>query len=172
MSWGFEFAFNQQIINMVTIKTLGILSPLQYIIHCFDETIGICKDERVNDQLCNLSLLLSYIMLQVGILLNCFKVIKDVIPNKTPKKLWTQLFFKICRCFILSYSMITILITYLGMFVLNVILKFSLQVCLFGNSEVSLRDVMRQTTDHDKLVNIISAAVKRKKKQHAGECDA
>ena len=44
-----------------------------------------------------------------------------------------------------------------------------LQVCLFGNAEVSLRDALRQGMKEHELVEIIAAAVKRKKKQHAGE---
>ena len=42
------------------------------------------------------------------------------------------------------------------------------QVCLFGNAEVSLRDALRQGMKEEELVEIIGAAVKRKKKQHAG----
>ena len=42
------------------------------------------------------------------------------------------------------------------------------QVCLFGNSEVSLRDAMRSGFTDEQLLDIIGAAVKRKKKQHAG----
>ncbi|XP_060081579.1 molybdenum cofactor biosynthesis protein 1-like isoform X2 [Ylistrum balloti] len=44
----------------------------------------------------------------------------------------------------------------------------NLKVCLFGNTEVSLRDVMRASPDDTELSEVISAAVKRKKKQHAG----
>ncbi|CCG84981.1 protein of unknown function [Taphrina deformans PYCC 5710] len=44
----------------------------------------------------------------------------------------------------------------------------NLKVCLFGNTEVSLRDIMRENVDDDKLLECIQAAVKRKKKQHAG----
>lgn len=44
----------------------------------------------------------------------------------------------------------------------------NLKVCLFGNSEVSLRDAMRQGLPEDELMQVVSAAVKRKKKQHAG----
>lgn len=44
----------------------------------------------------------------------------------------------------------------------------NLKVCLFGNTEVSLRDVLRSNCSETELVDIISAAVKRKKKQHAG----
>nr|XP_048699419.1 molybdenum cofactor biosynthesis protein 1 isoform X5 [Caretta caretta] len=43
----------------------------------------------------------------------------------------------------------------------------NLKVCLFGNSEVSLRDHLRAGASEDKLVQIIGAAVGRKKKQHA-----
>ncbi|XP_021378742.1 molybdenum cofactor biosynthesis protein 1-like isoform X1 [Mizuhopecten yessoensis] len=43
----------------------------------------------------------------------------------------------------------------------------NLKVCLFGNTEVSLRDVMRASPDDAELRDVISAAVKRKKKQHA-----
>lgn len=43
-----------------------------------------------------------------------------------------------------------------------------MQVCLFGNTEVSLRDAMRGGCSEDDLKTLISAAVKRKKKQHAG----
>lgn len=44
----------------------------------------------------------------------------------------------------------------------------NLKVCLFGNTEISLRDAIRNgCSDHD-LIALINAAVKRKKKQHAG----
>ncbi|XP_017781298.1 PREDICTED: molybdenum cofactor biosynthesis protein 1 isoform X2 [Nicrophorus vespilloides] len=45
----------------------------------------------------------------------------------------------------------------------------NLKVCLFGNTEVSLRDAMRAGSSDDDLTALISAAVKRKKKQHAAE---
>lgn len=41
-------------------------------------------------------------------------------------------------------------------------------MCLFGNSEVSLRDHLRSGASEEELVQIIGAAVGRKKKQHAG----
>ncbi|KAL1462466.1 hypothetical protein WDU94_014298 [Cyamophila willieti] len=44
----------------------------------------------------------------------------------------------------------------------------SLKVCLFGNTEISLRDALRQGCSEEDLVTMIEAAVKRKKKQHAG----
>uniref|UniRef100_A0AAG5DBT7 Molybdenum cofactor biosynthesis protein 1 n=1 Tax=Anopheles atroparvus TaxID=41427 RepID=A0AAG5DBT7_ANOAO len=45
----------------------------------------------------------------------------------------------------------------------------NLKVCLFGNTEVSLRDALRTPGySEDDLRCLISAAVKRKKKQHAG----
>ncbi|KAJ8921527.1 hypothetical protein NQ315_003145 [Exocentrus adspersus] len=44
----------------------------------------------------------------------------------------------------------------------------NLKVCLFGNTEVSLRDAIRNDCSDDELMALISAAVKRKKKQHAG----
>lgn len=44
----------------------------------------------------------------------------------------------------------------------------NLKVCLFGNSEVSLRDVLREDISEEELMQVVSAAVKRKKKQHAG----
>lgn len=44
----------------------------------------------------------------------------------------------------------------------------NLKVCLFGNTEVSLRDAIRNTCSEDDLLALVSAAVKRKKKQHAG----
>lgn len=43
------------------------------------------------------------------------------------------------------------------------------QVCLFGNSEVSLRDHLRAGASEEELLQIIGAAVGRKKRQHAGE---
>ncbi|XP_074331231.1 GTP 3',8-cyclase, mitochondrial isoform X1 [Apium graveolens] len=45
------------------------------------------------------------------------------------------------------------------------------KVCLFGPSEVSLRDPLRSGVDDDKLREIIEAAVKRKKASHAGMFD-
>ncbi|XP_013865657.1 molybdenum cofactor biosynthesis protein 1 isoform X4 [Austrofundulus limnaeus] len=44
----------------------------------------------------------------------------------------------------------------------------NLKVCLFGNSEVSLRDVLRSGASDEELLQIIGAAVGRKKQQHAG----
>eukprot|EP00112_Aurelia_sp_Birch-Aquarium-sp1_P008496 Seg1937.5 transcript_id=Seg1937.5/GoldUCD/mRNA.D3Y31 product="Molybdenum cofactor biosynthesis protein 1" protein_id=Seg1937.5/GoldUCD/D3Y31 len=44
----------------------------------------------------------------------------------------------------------------------------NLKVCLFGNSEVSLRDAIRSGISDDDLLDIIGSAVGRKKKQHAG----
>ncbi|XP_054652720.1 molybdenum cofactor biosynthesis protein 1 isoform X2 [Dunckerocampus dactyliophorus] len=44
----------------------------------------------------------------------------------------------------------------------------NLKVCLFGNSEVSLRDVLRSGASDEELLQIIGAVVGRKKKQHAG----
>ncbi|XP_037833737.1 molybdenum cofactor biosynthesis protein 1-like [Kryptolebias marmoratus] len=44
----------------------------------------------------------------------------------------------------------------------------NLKVCLFGNSEVSLRDALRSGASDEELLQIIGAAVGRKKKQHAG----
>ncbi|XP_061221983.1 molybdenum cofactor biosynthesis protein 1 isoform X1 [Neopsephotus bourkii] len=43
----------------------------------------------------------------------------------------------------------------------------NLKVCLFGNSEVSLRDHLRSGASDEELVQVIGAAVGRKKKQHA-----
>ncbi|XP_007434961.2 molybdenum cofactor biosynthesis protein 1 [Python bivittatus] len=44
----------------------------------------------------------------------------------------------------------------------------NLKVCLFGSSEVSLRDHLRFNASEEELIQIIGAAVGRKKKQHAG----
>ncbi len=44
----------------------------------------------------------------------------------------------------------------------------SCKVCLFGNSEVSLRDALRSSMSTDDLLELIGAAVKRKKSKHAG----
>ena len=44
----------------------------------------------------------------------------------------------------------------------------ALKVCLFGNAEVSLRDLMRSGAGDDDLARAISDAVLRKKKAHAG----
>ncbi|TRY55296.1 hypothetical protein DNTS_013454 [Danionella cerebrum] len=45
----------------------------------------------------------------------------------------------------------------------------NLKVCLFGNTEVSLRDILRSGASEEELLHIIGAAVGRKKKQHADE---
>ena len=42
------------------------------------------------------------------------------------------------------------------------------QVCLFGDSEVSLRDAIRNGMSDESLLEIVGTAVNRKKKQHAG----
>ncbi|KAJ3021817.1 Molybdenum cofactor synthesis protein 1 [Thoreauomyces humboldtii] len=44
----------------------------------------------------------------------------------------------------------------------------NLKVCLFGNSEVNLRDALRAGASDQELLQTISAAVKRKRAQHAG----
>ncbi|KAM6182510.1 molybdenum cofactor biosynthesis protein 1 [Erethizon dorsatum] len=44
----------------------------------------------------------------------------------------------------------------------------NLKVCLFGNSEVSLRDHLRAGASEEELLTIIGAAVGRKKRQHSG----
>ena len=44
----------------------------------------------------------------------------------------------------------------------------NLKVCLFGASEVSLRDAMREGATDEDLRLIIGAAVRRKKAAHAG----
>ncbi|XP_073484861.1 molybdenum cofactor biosynthesis protein 1 isoform X2 [Aquarana catesbeiana] len=44
----------------------------------------------------------------------------------------------------------------------------NLKVCLFGNAEVSLRDLLRSESSEEELIQTIGAAVGRKKKQHAG----
>ncbi|XP_040501050.1 molybdenum cofactor biosynthesis protein 1 isoform X2 [Ursus maritimus] len=43
----------------------------------------------------------------------------------------------------------------------------NLKVCLFGNSEVSLRDHLRAGASEEELLRIVGAAVGRKKRQHA-----
>ncbi|XP_068414216.1 molybdenum cofactor biosynthesis protein 1 isoform X4 [Eschrichtius robustus] len=43
----------------------------------------------------------------------------------------------------------------------------NLKVCLFGNSEVSLRDHLRAGASEEELLTVIGAAVGRKKRQHA-----
>ena len=52
-------------------------------------------------------------------------------------------------------------------FILDIYI-FCVKVCLFGNSEVSLRDALREDLSEEELMQVVSAAVKRKKKQHAG----
>ena len=44
----------------------------------------------------------------------------------------------------------------------------NLKVCLFGNTEVSLRDAMRAGATDAELLEIVSAAVGRKRARHAG----
>ncbi|KAJ2864882.1 hypothetical protein GGI22_001621 [Coemansia erecta] len=44
----------------------------------------------------------------------------------------------------------------------------NLKVCLFGNTEVSLRDLMRAGCSDDEIVETICGAIKRKKQAHAG----
>ncbi|KAM9355869.1 molybdenum cofactor biosynthesis protein 1 isoform 2-T2 [Pholidichthys leucotaenia] len=44
----------------------------------------------------------------------------------------------------------------------------NLKVCLFGSSEVSLRDLLRSGASEEELLQFIGGVVGRKKKQHAG----
>jgi len=46
--------------------------------------------------------------------------------------------------------------------------RYSPQVCLFGNGEVSLRDVLRNGCTDEEMLEVIGDAVKRKKSRHAG----
>ena len=43
-----------------------------------------------------------------------------------------------------------------------------MQVCLFGPTEVSLRDLLRKGFTDDELLPVIGAAVGNKKARHAG----
>lgn len=54
--------------------------------------------------------------------------------------------------------------------IIQCLLKFILitQVCLFGKEEISLRDALRKNASEEELIKIISLAIFRKKKQHAG----
>lgn len=54
---------------------------------------------------------------------------------------------------------------------LRILADGNLKVCLFGPSEVSLRDPMRAGADDSELREIIGRAVKRKKASHAGMFD-
>ncbi|MED6133136.1 GTP 3',8-cyclase, mitochondrial [Stylosanthes scabra] len=54
---------------------------------------------------------------------------------------------------------------------LRILADGNFKVCLFGPSEVSLRDPLRDGAEDDELREIISAAVKRKKASHAGMFD-
>ena len=44
----------------------------------------------------------------------------------------------------------------------------NIKVCLFGNNEVSLRDAIREGASDEELLAVMSAAVDRKKRAHAG----
>lgn len=44
----------------------------------------------------------------------------------------------------------------------------SQKVCLFGNAEVSLRDLLREGASEEELISVISQAVQRKRFAHAG----
>eukprot|EP00049_Salpingoeca_infusionum_P017887 m.354781 g.354781 ORF g.354781 m.354781 type:complete len:378 (+) comp17102_c0_seq1:111-1244(+) len=44
----------------------------------------------------------------------------------------------------------------------------NLKVCLFGNTEVNLKDVLRTGATDQELIEVISGAILNKKKQHAG----
>ena len=45
----------------------------------------------------------------------------------------------------------------------------NLKVCLFGNTEINLRDPLRDSNfDQEQIKELIGAAVKRKKARHAG----
>ena len=44
----------------------------------------------------------------------------------------------------------------------------NLKVCLFGNTEVSLRDALRNNLNENDLAYLIKSAVTRKKEKHAG----
>ncbi|XP_072053202.1 GTP 3',8-cyclase, mitochondrial isoform X3 [Arachis hypogaea] len=54
---------------------------------------------------------------------------------------------------------------------LRILADGNFKVCLFGPSEVSLRDPLRHGAEDDELREIIAAAVKRKKASHAGMFD-
>ncbi|XJO77273.1 hypothetical protein BDV3_001874 [Batrachochytrium dendrobatidis] len=43
----------------------------------------------------------------------------------------------------------------------------NMKVCLFGNSEINLRDALRRGASNDELMQMVGMAIHRKKKQHA-----
>jgi molybdenum cofactor biosynthesis enzyme MoaA len=45
----------------------------------------------------------------------------------------------------------------------------NLKVCLFGNSEVSLRDALRRKASEEEMNMLISKAIRNKKAKHAGK---
>ena len=51
---------------------------------------------------------------------------------------------------------------------LRIMADGNLKVCLFGEAEVSLRDVMRGGASDDELAKVVGRAVKRKAAAHAG----
>jgi molybdenum cofactor biosynthesis enzyme MoaA len=44
----------------------------------------------------------------------------------------------------------------------------NLKVCLFGNEEYSLRDLLRSNASEEEIYKVISTAIKRKKFSHGG----
>ena len=46
-----------------------------------------------------------------------------------------------------------------------------MQVCLFGNAEVSLRDALRGGATEQELLGIVGRSVKKKEAGHAGNVD-
>ena len=54
---------------------------------------------------------------------------------------------------------------------LRILADGNIKVCLFGQSEVNLRDCIRNGATDDELITIIEAAVQRKKEKHAGMND-
>lgn len=51
---------------------------------------------------------------------------------------------------------------------LRIMADGNLKVCLFGNSEISLRDAMRLGCTDEELMEIVRVAVRQKKAAHAG----
>ena len=45
---------------------------------------------------------------------------------------------------------------------------FGFQICLFGNEELSLRDMLRQGLSEDEMIAEMRLAIKKKKERHAG----
>lgn len=167
-----EYGYNPLKINCVVMRGINDDEIIDFVKLTREKPIQVRFIEympfdgnRWNDQkFISYKEMIDRIKLEFG---NDFRRLPDPSPNETAKT-WSVSGFAGSVGFITSMSD-----HFCGSCNrLRITADGNLKVCLFGSSEVSLRDAMRKGYANDaELARLIGAAVKRKKEHHGGMYD-